>query len=130
MKYLKMVKICPGAFIGLAPLMNDKRVPWQSCGFSSYLVKAKAVQSFDDNDIKTTYLPITDEKKVKDIIEKLALVIAALEGSSVEIVEEVDGDGNENSKEWEKVRDRQKRKQAVRYERRRKAISDEADQPE
>jgi hypothetical protein len=125
MKYLKLTNIRLLEFRNHGSLTEgEKRIPWRSCGFLPSLVSKKTVQQFDGEE-EIFYIPISDETKVAALVVKLTA--SREEGESAEIVVEVAGNDQEV---WKKRREAKKRKQAVRAERKRKAISTEADLPE
>ena len=128
MKYLKLVNVPISEFSKHAKLSNgEKRIPWTECGFSLSVIMAKAVQFEDSDGNFINYLPIDKVTKVRELIAKMSGILSQ-DGFSAEVVTEVAG--SEDQPTWLVRREASKRKQAVRYERRKKAISIDADKPE
>ena len=125
MKYLKLTNVSLLEFCNHGSLTEgEKRIPWRSCGFLPSLVSKKAVQIEEEAGL-VQYLPISDETKTKAFVVKLK---ASLEdGASVKIVSET---ATSDQKAWKERREIKKHKWAVKAERRRKAISLDADKPE
>ena len=128
MKYLKVVKIPLKVFQSHASITtkNGVKIDWKECGFDPISVMALIVQ-FEENELAVSYLPIDNLTKVKSLIKALK-PFTDQDEFSAKIVEEVAG--SEDQPIWVERREASKHNQLVKAERRKKAISIDADKPE
>lgn len=87
MKYLKLVNIPLNLMNTSRYGGTGKKIPWVTCGFNILLVRTKGIQFSDGDGSFQQYLPITDEARVKEVLDLILEDIEGLEEMSAAIVD-------------------------------------------